>query len=143
MHFTMTGRKAAVNRFRVRYERQIRKQDPEGKISAETVWFSRGFPTREEADRFGERVNGQVEAVDVSDWEWMDGMTVPETGDPLGEAERILKLGKEKWEAECSAPTAEERIAMLEEGKAALESQLTDAQLALCDVYELLVGGEG
>lgn len=39
-----------------------------------------------------------------------------------------------------------EQLAMeneqLREKVSALENQLTDAQMALCDVYELLVGGE-
>ena len=36
-------------------------------------------------------------------------------------------------------PTTEERVAALEAENAALSAQLTDTQLALCDVYEALI----
>ena len=38
--------------------------------------------------------------------------------------------------------TLEQVPAILREQVAGLEAQLTDTQLALCDVYELLTGGE-
>lgn len=45
-----------------------------------------------------------------------------------------------KWRTEH--PSAEERAARAEARVAELENQLTDTQLALCEVYELLEGGE-
>lgn len=38
-------------------------------------------------------------------------------------------------------PTPEEKIAALEAENAALSSQVTDMQMALCDVYEMALGG--
>ena len=41
----------------------------------------------------------------------------------------------------AAQPTEEERIAALERANAALSEQLCDAQLALCELYELMIGG--
>lgn len=50
----------------------------------------------------------------------------------------LQELHKKKTTAELQAENEE-----LREQVATLEGQLTDTQMALCDVYELLVGGEG
>lgn len=49
----------------------------------------------------------------------------------------IKELNKKKTNEQLA-----EENELLRERAAALESQLTDTQMALCDVYELLVGGE-
>ena len=49
----------------------------------------------------------------------------------------IKKLNERKTNEQLSRENA-----ALREQVAGLEAQLTDTQLALCDVYELLTGGE-
>lgn len=49
----------------------------------------------------------------------------------------IKELNKRKTNEQLT-----EENAALREQVAGLETQLTDTQLALCDVYELLTGGE-
>ena len=49
----------------------------------------------------------------------------------------IKELNKRKTNEQLSAENA-----ALREQVEGLETQLTDTQLALCDVYELLTGGE-
>ncbi len=49
----------------------------------------------------------------------------------------IKELNKRKTNEQLSKENAELRAQV-----AALEGQLTDTQLALCDVYELVSGGE-
>lgn len=50
----------------------------------------------------------------------------------------IKELQKQKTRAQLQAENEQ-----LQEKVETLENQLTDTQLALCDVYELLEGGEG
>ena len=49
----------------------------------------------------------------------------------------IQEMNKRKTNEQLTAENA-----ALREQVAGLEAQLTDTQLALCDVYELLTGGE-
>lgn len=49
----------------------------------------------------------------------------------------IRELNKRKTNEQLAAENA-----ALQEKVATLEGQLTDTQMALCDVYEALVGGE-
>lgn len=68
--------------------------------------------------------------------------------DILNNYDAYLNEAKLKEAEEEVIPTLKERVTQLEEEKASLTtqvtdlgSQVTDAQLALCDVYELMLGG--
>ena len=50
----------------------------------------------------------------------------------------VAELRKQKTRAQL-----QEENAQLQKKVETLEGQLTDTQMALCDVYELLEGGEG
>ena len=52
--------------------------------------------------------------------------------------ESVAELRKQKTRAQL-----QEENEMLQAKVETLEGQLTDTQMALCDVYELLEGGEG
>ena len=39
-------------------------------------------------------------------------------------------------------PNLESRVKKLTEENTALQNQLTDAQIALCDIYEMALGGD-
>ena len=59
--------------------------------------------------------------------------------DDNGVLTEIIPTEKPILEEPVLPPTTEERVAVLEAEKEALAQQLTDTQLALCDVYEALI----
>lgn len=56
--------------------------------------------------------------------------------------EAYLNEAKLKEAEQEIIPDLRAQVARLEQSNASLESQLTDTQIALCDVYELIAGGE-
>lgn len=122
--FRMSGRIVEVYHYQVDYA----ETTPDGEPRTCTDYC----PTAEEADAIARRTGGSVTTLDSSDYEWLDGIEVADVPDTYAEAVRICEMGRETYEAELAKPTPEEIIA-------ALENQVTDLQLALCDFYESVV----
>lgn len=59
-----------------------------------------------------------------------------------GQYEAYLNEAKLREAEQEIIPDLRAQVARLEQSNASLESQLTDTQIALCDVYELIAGGE-
>lgn len=101
----------------------------------ETVFYA---VTKEEADKIIKEHGGILEQIDTSNMEWFDGMVIKPTNRPMEEASKILEMGEEgykKW-LEQQAVQSPEKLA---EENEKLKQQLTDTQLALVEVYEMML----
>lgn len=81
---------------------------------------------------------GTYETLDTKGWEWLDGIQIPETNRPMEKALEIAAMGEEgykKWLEQQAAQSPENLAAE----NAQLKQQLTDTQLALVEVYEMML----
>lgn len=81
---------------------------------------------------------GTYETLDTKGWEWLDGIQIPETNRPMEKALEIAAMGEEgykKWLEQQVAQSPENLAAE----NAQLKQQLTDTQLALVEVYEMML----
>ena len=62
---------------------------------------------------------------------------------PVSEAGTDEQPGFEGYEYDLTQYDKDEYIKMIDDKNASLEAQVTDTQLALCEVYELMVQEEG
>lgn len=126
--FRMYGRIVQIYRYAVAYEVEMPGLDGERVTESRTDYCN----TPEEAEAVSKRLNGVITKLDSSAYEWLDGIEVADVPDTYAEAVRIYEMEREAYEAELAKPTPEETVA-------ALENQVTDLQLALCDFYESVV----
>lgn len=141
--FSLYGNQIKVHRFLVNYTYtleykelpKIAEDDFETTIvpiiKTEECKNSRAFPTREEAEDFKAHNGGEIQELDTSAYEWLDGIKVADVPDTYAEAVKLYEMGQAAYEALQNKPTPEETIATL-------ESQVTDLQMALCDMYETM-----
>ena len=103
-----------------------------------TVEMMQEAATAEEAEQIAAQTGGKIEAVDTTGIEWIDGVQIPDTKAPMEEASKILEMGEEgykKWLEQQAAQSPEK----LAEENEKLKQQLTDTQLALVEVYEMML----
>ena len=103
-----------------------------------TVEMMQEAATVEEAEQIAAQTGGKIEAVDTAGIEWIDGVQIPDTKAPMEEALKILEMGEEgykKWLEQQAAQSPEK----LAEENEKLKQQLTDIQLALVEVYEMML----
>lgn len=96
------------------------------------------FPAYEDACQFSEQMGGTIQELDIGDTVWMDGMQIPETNRPMEKALEIAAMGEagyKKWLEQQAAQSPENLAAE----NAQLKQQLTDTQLALVEVYEMML----
>lgn len=96
------------------------------------------FRTLEEATEIAERKKGEIVPLDVTGMEWIDGIQIPKTDMPMEAANEIVAMGEEgykKWLEQQAAQNPENLAAENEK----LKQQLTDTQLALVEVYEMML----
>lgn len=96
------------------------------------------FRTLEEATEIAERKKGEIVPLDVTGMEWIDGIQIPKTDMPMEAANEIVAMGEEgykKWLEQQAAQSPEK----LAEENEKLKQQLTDTQLALVEVYEMML----
>lgn len=101
----------------------------------ETVFYA---VTKEEADKIVKDHGGILEQIDTAQMEWFDGIVIKPTNRPMEEASKILEMGEEgykKWLEQQAAQSPEK----LAEENEKLKQQLTDTQLALVEVYEMML----
>lgn len=125
MQIRVVGRKIELCRYGVTYTMQEKPQE----------FF---VPTKEEADLLAEQYDGTIEILDTAADEWMDGIEIPETNRPMEKALEIAAMGEEgykKWLEQQAAQSPENLAAE----NAQLKQQLTDTQLALVEVYEMML----
>lgn len=68
------------------------------------------FVSEAEAEEFAERVNGEKAAIDVSGYEWIDGLVVADVPDTMAEAMKVFEKG-EGYLAEREIAALKERLA--------------------------------
>lgn len=130
--FSMYGRTVRVHRFKVTYLMKEQEYDEDGAPVTVSVEHAQYCHSREEANAVAKRTGGTITELDTHTYEWLGGIEVADVPDTYAEAVRIYEMGREAYEAELAKPTPEETIV-------ALENQVTDLQLALCDFYESVV----
>lgn len=129
--FRMCGRVVQVYRYEVEYSEEIMGTNAEGEPALETAERVRPCNTREQAEAVAAAHHGAITELDSSAYEWLDGIEVADVPDTYAEAVKLYEMGQAAYEAEKSKPTPEEIIASQGE-------QITDLQMALCDMYETL-----
>lgn len=127
--FYMLGRIIQIHRYKVDYSEKLPFLDDKGKpiIESRTECCN----TEEQAQALAEATGGTITALDSAAYEWLDGIEVDDVPDTYAVAERIYEAGQAAYEAEKSKPTPEEIIASQGE-------QITDLQMALCEMYETM-----
>lgn len=128
--FTMYGRIIQIHRYRVKCTEVMPWLDESGNPTEEQ--HTEYCNTQEQAATVAEAREGStVTQLDSSAYEWLDGIEVADVPDTYAEAVKLYEAGQAAYEAEKNKPTAEETIA-------GLESQVTDLQMALCEMYETM-----
>lgn len=128
--FYMYGRIVKIHRFKVEYTETLPWPDENGQPITEgrTEYCN----TREQAEAVAAAHEGStLTELDSSAYEWLDGIEVADMPDTYAEAVKIYEMGQAAYEAELAKPTPEEQTA-------ALEQQVTDLQMALCEMYEAM-----
>lgn len=128
--FTLYGRIIQIHRYKVEYTETMPWPDEYGGPVEEprTEYCN----TQEQAAAVAADHEGStVTQLDSAAYEWLDGIEVADVPDTYAEAVKLYETGQAAYEAEKNKPTAEETIA-------GLESQVTDLQMALCEMYETM-----
>ncbi len=112
--FRMYGETVEIYRYQITY---TEGEEPE----AHQV--TQGFPTLEEAQAEGDRHGVTPEPLDTTAYEWIEGLTFPTRNDAMA----VYDLGEAGYK---------EQLAKEEAEKGRLETQVTELQLALVDVFE-------
>lgn len=128
--FFLYGRIIMIHRWKVDYsETSPLSEDVNQTITEDRTEYCN---TREQAEAVAAAHEGStLTELDSSAYEWLDGIEVADMPDTYAEAVRIYEMGQAAYEAELAKPTPEEQTA-------ALEQQVTDLQMALCEMYEAM-----
>ncbi len=132
--FSMYGRIIQVYRYEVSYqeERFSSWETEEGGLPTVTEERKAYLNTLDQAEAVAAAHEGStLIKLDSSAYEWLDGIEVPDVSDTYSEAVKLYEMGKEAYEKEKNKPSDKEVISML-------ETQVTDLQMALCDMYETM-----
>lgn len=92
-------------------------------------------PIRKEADSIAAMYGGNVEALDTTDDEWIDGIILEPTKTPYDDALKIAQMGEQGYNAWLAEKESKNPEKLLE--------QLTQTQLALTEVYEMMLASGG
>lgn len=132
--FAMYGRIIQIHRYKVEYtETRSWPDEYGGPVEEPRVAYCN---TQEQAEAVSAAYKGSTVAeLDSAAYEWLDGIEVADVPDTYAEAVKLYEAGQAAYEAEKNKPTAEETIA-------GLESQVTDLQMALCEMYETMEKSE-
>lgn len=93
--FRMYGRIIEINRYKVDYDQEQVDVSETGEMIITTEQQTSFFPTLEEAESVP---NGTVTALDTENWEWLDGLEMPDVPDTYAEAIKIMDMGKKAYE---------------------------------------------
>lgn len=129
--FSLNGRTIHIDRYSVSYQEKLLHVAEDGNIVSTIEDKVQYCNTEPWAHNIAERFHGEILKLNTADYEWLDGIEVADVKNPYAEAVRIFEMGQAAYEAELSKPTPEEQAA-------ALEQQVTDLQMALCDMYEAM-----
>lgn len=96
--------------------------------------------TLEEAESLKTAFNGEVETLDTTGIEWIDGIKIPETNKPMEEALKILEMGEQGYKTFLEQQEKMKPENLLAENEM-LKQQLLDTQMALVEFYESTLKG--
>lgn len=96
--------------------------------------------TLEEAESLAKQFNGEIETLDTSAIEWIDGITIPETNKPMEAALEILNMGEEGYKDFLLKQEKMKAENLLAENES-LKQQLLETQLALTELFESTLVG--
>lgn len=96
--------------------------------------------TLEEAESLAEQFNGEIETLDTSTIEWIDGITIPETNKSMEAALEILNMGEEGYKDFLLKQEKMKAENLLAENES-LKQQLLETQLALTELFESTLVG--
>lgn len=144
--FRMYGRIIQVYRYKAVY--MERQPGEDGEMTE--VEMTSFFPTETEAQRTG----GTVTALDATEYEWLDGLEMPDVPDTYAEAIKVYEMGEEAYREQAEQLPTDERVAALEEAVAMVDEtaiDLYETQLqqeetnaaqdeALIELYEMIGG---
>lgn len=94
--------------------------------------------TLEEAELIANETGGKIESLDTAEIEWINGIEIPESNMPMEEARKILEMGEDGYRKWLEQQAAQSPANLLAENEK-LNHQLTDIQLALVEVYEMML----
>lgn len=95
--------------------------------------------TQEEAESFKTAFNGEIETLDTSAIEWIDGVKIPETNKPMEAALEILNMGEQGYKTFLEQQEKMKPENLLAENKS-LKQQLLESQMAIVDLFERIMG---
>lgn len=130
--FLMYGRIIQIYRYSVTYQDEYEWLDDGGVPETSAESHVEYCNTQEQAEAVAAAHEGStITELDSAAYEWLDGIEVADVPDTYAEAVKLYEMGQAAYEAEKNKPTQEETIA-------GLESQVTDLQMALCEMYETM-----
>lgn len=91
--------------------------------------------TLEEAKSLAEQFNGEIETLDISNIEWIEGVEIPKTNKPMEEALNILEMGETGYKEFLLKQEKMKNENLLAENES-LKQQLLETQLALTELFE-------
>lgn len=94
----------------------------------------------EEAEELKKAFNGEIETLDTSNIEWIDGVKIPETNKPMEEALKILNMGEEGYKDFLLKQEKMKAENLLAENES-LKQQLLETQLTLTELFESTLVG--
>ena len=122
-HYRIQGSKIEVLRRRLDY----RTAEGEAKflleLDEESALFRQNILTAEGCTDFA------LTGADTSDVEWMDGIEIEETRNPMAEADRIYAMGEQAYVAQKNALTVEQQLMLTQLGQQQAIDALIMAQL--------------
>lgn len=96
--------------------------------------------TLEEAESLAEQFNGEIETLDTSNIEWIEGVEIPKTNKPMEAALEILNMGEEGYKDFLLKQEKMKAENLLAENES-LKQQLLETQLALTELFESTLVG--
>lgn len=95
--------------------------------------------TLEEAESLAEQFNGEIETLDTSNIEWIEGVEIPKTNKPMEAALEILNMGEEGYKDFLLKQEKMKAENLLAENES-LKQQLLESQMAIVDLFERIMG---
>ncbi len=102
--YRVQGTKIEVLRWRLDYRTPKGEEESLLELDKESAVFQQNILTAEGCTDFA------LTGVDTSDVEWLDGIEIEETRNPMAEADRIYAMGEQAYVAQKNALTVEQQL---------------------------------
>lgn len=129
MFFVMQGNKVHLCHYKIEYYVQ-------------DILYVKYCISKEEADILANQYNGTIIELNTEDYEWINGITVLETStQPKTDAEKLIALGKEGYEQYLKDQEKQKPENLVKQDDS-LNKQVTDSQIALAELYEMVLASQ-